>query len=185
MLLQYFSEVPDHRRGQGKMYDLAHLLLFIVLGVICGCNSYRDIEVFLQEKYETLSQYYDVNRKQIPSYGTIRYVMLWVGDAALEECFRKYANRLVDQLGWDNQEGVWIDGKKIRGSYDHKEWSSAIQLVWAYLNALWLIIWHSVICDDDKTNEIPITQELLKHLSIKGKTLTFDALHFQKKPLNQ
>ena len=36
-----FAEVPDPRRGQGKMYPLAPILLFTVLAMLSGAVSYR------------------------------------------------------------------------------------------------------------------------------------------------
>jgi DDE_Tnp_1-associated len=40
-LLSLFSELPDPRRGQGKMYPLAPILLFTVLAMLSGAVSYR------------------------------------------------------------------------------------------------------------------------------------------------
>ena len=34
MLLDYLKEIPDHRRPQSKQFDLAHVLLFIILGIL-------------------------------------------------------------------------------------------------------------------------------------------------------
>jgi hypothetical protein len=46
-LKTHFSVVPDHRRPQGRMYDLGHLLLFSVLAVVSGATSYRKIQRFM------------------------------------------------------------------------------------------------------------------------------------------
>ncbi|MDE2171473.1 MAG: transposase family protein, partial [Sphingomonadales bacterium] len=35
-LLSIFAEIPDPRRGQGKMYPLAPILLFTVLAMLSG-----------------------------------------------------------------------------------------------------------------------------------------------------
>jgi hypothetical protein len=40
MLPTLFSELPDSRRDQGKMYPLAPILLFTVLGMLAGARSY-------------------------------------------------------------------------------------------------------------------------------------------------
>ena len=39
-LLSIFAEIPDLRRGQGKMYPLASILLFTVLAMLAGAVSY-------------------------------------------------------------------------------------------------------------------------------------------------
>ena len=42
-LLGLLAEVPDPRRGQGQKYKLPHVLLFSILAVVTGCDSYRGI----------------------------------------------------------------------------------------------------------------------------------------------
>ena len=42
-LLDLLEEVPDHRRAEGKIYQLAHVLLFSILAIVSGGNSYRSI----------------------------------------------------------------------------------------------------------------------------------------------
>jgi len=59
-LLSLFAEVPDPRRGQGKMYPLAPILLFTVLAMLSGAVSSeatanesmvkRDLIIFLESK---------------------------------------------------------------------------------------------------------------------------------------
>jgi hypothetical protein len=46
-LLDLLAEVPDPRRAEGKLYNLPHVLLFSILAVIAGSNSYRGIVTFI------------------------------------------------------------------------------------------------------------------------------------------
>ena len=39
-LLNLLADVPDPRRGQGQLYKLPHVLLFSVLAIVTGGNSY-------------------------------------------------------------------------------------------------------------------------------------------------
>ncbi len=41
LTLTDLSEVEDRRRGQGRMYDLPHLVLCYILAVAAGADSYR------------------------------------------------------------------------------------------------------------------------------------------------
>ena len=43
-LLSLLSEIPDPRRAEGKLYKLPHVLLFSILAVVTGGNSYRSVE---------------------------------------------------------------------------------------------------------------------------------------------
>jgi len=40
-LLDVLADVPDPRRAEGKLYKLPHVLLFSILAIVAGCNSYR------------------------------------------------------------------------------------------------------------------------------------------------
>ncbi|WP_106078244.1 transposase family protein [Chromobacterium amazonense] len=37
------SSIPDHRRGQGRLFDLPHVLLCSILAVLAGADSYRSV----------------------------------------------------------------------------------------------------------------------------------------------
>ena len=41
--LALLSEVPDPRRAEGKIYKLPYVLLFSILAVVTGGNSFRSI----------------------------------------------------------------------------------------------------------------------------------------------
>ncbi|WP_370655827.1 transposase family protein, partial [Paracraurococcus lichenis] len=47
-LLGLLEEVPDHRRAEGKVYQLAYVLLFSILAIVSGGNSYRSIVTFIE-----------------------------------------------------------------------------------------------------------------------------------------
>jgi hypothetical protein len=46
-LLDLLADAPDPRRGQGQKYKLAHVLLFSILAIVTGSNSYRGIVTFI------------------------------------------------------------------------------------------------------------------------------------------
>ena len=48
-LLDVLADVPDLRRAQGQIYKLPHVLLFAILAIVCGCNSYRGIITFMAQ----------------------------------------------------------------------------------------------------------------------------------------
>jgi len=41
------ADVPDPRRAQGQLYKLPHVLLFAILAIVTGCNSYRGVVTFI------------------------------------------------------------------------------------------------------------------------------------------
>jgi DDE family transposase len=40
-LLEILRSIPDRRRAEGKRFDLATVLLYSILGMVAGANSYR------------------------------------------------------------------------------------------------------------------------------------------------
>ena len=55
VLLTLFSELPDPRRDQGKMYPLAPILLFTVLAMLAGARSYRQVHAFIRTHLDRLN----------------------------------------------------------------------------------------------------------------------------------
>ena len=42
-LLEVLRSIPDHRRREGKRFELATVLLYAILAVVAGANSYRQM----------------------------------------------------------------------------------------------------------------------------------------------
>jgi hypothetical protein len=49
MLLEILEELPDFRRGQGRQYQIGHVLYSSILAILCGANSYRKIYIFIKK----------------------------------------------------------------------------------------------------------------------------------------
>lgn len=74
---------------------------------------------------------------------------------------------------------VAIDGKMLRGSFNHFTNQKMVNLISAYCVNDQLILGH--IESENKENEIPAVQQLLRGFGIKGSIYTLGALHCQKK----
>jgi hypothetical protein len=64
------GEVPDPRRAQGQLCELPHVLMFSVLAIVTGCNSYRGIVTFIDLHRRELNA--DFRRPGASSRGSIR-----------------------------------------------------------------------------------------------------------------
>jgi hypothetical protein len=67
-LLSLFSQVSDPRRGQGKMYSLAPILLFTVLAMLAGAVSYRQVHAFIHIHLDRLNAAFGVSLRKAPAY---------------------------------------------------------------------------------------------------------------------
>ena len=179
MLLTIFNEIPDHRRAQGRRYELSYVLLFSVMAIASGADSYRTIETFILGHFKKLKKKFKLSWKRSPDYTTVREIIKGVDSKEMENAFRRYAGILTN-LDSKKYVFVGLDGKTIRGSFDNFHDQTAIQIFSAFLTGRNIILAHEEIAGQ-KTNEIPIAQKLVKELGVGKCVYTLDAMHCQKK----
>ena len=56
MLHGLLCKIKDHRRGQGRHYQLGHILHFSILVLLSGATSYRKVEAFIKVNYAQLDK---------------------------------------------------------------------------------------------------------------------------------
>jgi DDE_Tnp_1-associated len=177
-LLDLLGTIPDPRRAQGKLYTLPHLVLFAILAVVAGANSYRGIHSFIDVHLDRLKAAFGLRWRRAPAYTSIRLVLQNLDPAELERAFRLHAAVLAAQVGCQGVRVVAFDGKTLRGSFDHFAERAAVHLVSAFDVTSDLILGHIEV--GEKENEIPAVQHLLAALSLADRVVTADALHCQK-----
>jgi hypothetical protein len=152
------------------------------LSILSGSTSYREIATFIDVHIDILKEKFGLEWKKTPKYWCIRNALIWIKPEDLEPIFREYSKFLVSLENTKWVDHLAIDGKVLRWSYDHLNDEKSIQVLSWFLNSK-LILAHDFI--NEKTNEIPVAQNLFKELWIKWVVITLDALHTQKKLLNQ
>lgn len=75
---------------------------------------------------------------------------------------------------------IAVDGKAIRGTGKKDKAHSFLQIRTAYAAQSGVTLSQEAISYEDKTNEIPVFQNMLDSLDIEGKVITADAMHCQK-----
>ena len=179
MLKSFLSKIKDHRRKQGKRYELEHILLFSILAILSGATSYRKIHKFIVAHYDTLNEIYELDWDRMPAHTTIREIIQGTSGTEVEQSFRQYSQEL--DKNDSEKQFIGCDGKVLRGSFDHFNDQKAIQILSAFVSDSRLILAHEEIAT--KTNEIPTAQRLMAELGLSGYIYTFDALHCQEKTL--
>jgi uncharacterized protein (DUF1684 family) len=180
MLLTLFSELPDPRRDQGKMYPLAPILLFTVLGMLAGARSYRQVHAFIRTHLDRLNSAFGLSLRRAPAYSSVRFILHGLDAAEIERAFRAHAAGLADAPaeGTSVPAAVAIDGKTLRGSFDAFHDRKAAHLLSAFAADGQIILGHLAIAE--KSNEIPAAQEMIATLGLTGRLFTLDAMHCQK-----
>jgi hypothetical protein len=179
-LIGVLGEIPDPRRAEGKLYQLPYVLLFSILAVVTGGNSYRSIETFITVHRRRLNAAFGLHWRRAPAHTAIRYILQGLDPKDVEQVFRRHAAGLLDSASGASRHTVALDGKVLRQSFDNFRDRKAAQLLHAFDTAHGLILAHVDI--DEKSNEIPAAQQLLGELHVTHNTITLDALHCQKKP---
>jgi hypothetical protein len=186
-LLDLLADVPDPRRAEGKLYKLPHVLLFSILAIVSGSNSYRGVVTFIDVHRTKLNAAFGLTWRRAPAHTAIRYILQGLDPAAVEAVFRRHAAQLNAACANPGpnpgpnpgQGSVALDGKTLRGSFDRFQDRAAAQVLSAFATDTTLILAHVDI--DAKSNEIPAAQALLAELGLApGSIVTLDALHCQK-----
>lgn len=181
MILTFLDDLTDFRRRQGLQYELKHVILFSIMAILSNAKSYRDIARFIETHYERLNDEFNLNWKKSPGYTTIRNLIIGLGNNDIEKSFRSYSKSLSNLKEHEETVSISVDGKVLRGSYDNFNDKRAIQILSFFESETNLILAHKKI--KEKTNEIPVFQELIKDLELGDVVYTLDALHCQKKLL--
>ncbi len=175
MLSEKLRKIADHRRGQGRMYDLHYILLYSIMAALAGASSYRQIHTFIQTHLEKLNEAFGSSWKRAPAYTSIRYILQGIDTARLEKAFRSHARQII---GGKGGVSVAVDGKTLRGSFDGFHDRKAANVVGAFCHDRKIILGH--LDTDANSNEIPAVRKLIKELGLEGRVFTVDAMHCQK-----
>lgn len=174
LLTDRFASLKDPRTGRAKRHNLMDVIVIAICAVICGADSWVDVEMFGKSKKDWLSRMLELPNG-IPSHDTFGRVFARIDPVQFEACFTEWVQAVNEVI-----EGqiVAIDGKTLRRSYDRRGDKTAIHMVSAWASANRLVL--GQIRVDDHSNEITAIPELLSTLDVSGCTVTIDAMGCQK-----
>jgi hypothetical protein len=178
-ILAAFADLPDVRQASGKRHQMTLCLALFTLAVTAGNRGFLAIGDWLNSYRQDLLELFNPPQQRLPSYSTIRRVLLNVNYQAYSAALARFFE--VAPLPG---ETLAVDGKVLRGSYQLETDNPdspphpAIQLVSAYLVERGLILEPYQV--DSKTNEIKALPEFIKLLAVKGVVFAFDAISTQK-----
>ena len=115
-LLELLAKIEDPRRAEGKLYKLPHVMLFSILAMMAGANSYRGIHSFIEVHLELLRTHFGLSWRRAPAYTTIRIVLQGLDGGAVERAFRLHREVLRESAGGQGLRVVALDGKTLRGA---------------------------------------------------------------------
>lgn len=170
--IEFFTDLKDPRIDRCKDHLLADIIFITVAAVICGAETWNDIENYGKSKQDWLRKYLKLPNG-IPSHDTFNRLFTLLDPKELESSFLKWVKSIAKIT---KGEVVSIDGKTIRGSKD-KEGKTFVHMVSAWANTNKLVLGQVKV--DDKSNEITAIPKLLQVLELNGCIVTIDAMGTQ------
>jgi len=178
-LLAYFGDVPDPRIERCKRHQLIDIIVIGICAVICGADSFVEMEEFGKAKREWFETFLDLENG-IPSHDTFRRVFGKLKPSEFQRCFLAWIESVHERT---KGEVVAIDGKALRGTFARSTTRLAIRMVsaWATKNSLVL----GQVKTAEKSNEITAIPALLRLLEIEDCVITIDAMGCQTEIVEQ
>ncbi len=171
--LDVFGQLDDPRIERKKLHPMPEILLLTLCAVICGAESWDDIETFGESKVEFLRRYLPYEHG-IPSDDTLRRFFRAIDPKQFQRLFVEWIRTWLNPEVADKI--VAIDGKTLRGSRDGEQ--LPIHLVSAFASEAGIVL--GQIKTPEKSNEITAIPELLEWLDVRGAIITIDAMGCQK-----
>jgi predicted transposase YbfD/YdcC len=171
-LIEHFKTLADPRVDRTKDHDLIDILIIAVCTLLCGGESFDDMEDFGHAKHDWFKTFLGL-RNGIPSHDTFNRVFAALDPEGFLDCFLRWTQSLRQAVA---QEIVALDGKALRRALNQKESPKYIVSAWAEQNGLVL----GQLKVADKSNEITAVPQLLRALELSGCIVTIDAMGCQK-----
>jgi predicted transposase YbfD/YdcC len=176
-IAEHFGELEDPRVERTRQHELLDILLIALCGVICGAESWVEIELFGESKLSWLQSFLELPNG-IPSHDTFGRVFARLNPEQFQRCFVAWVEALREATG---RELVSVDGKTLRGSQGGSLAGvlgrHAIHMVSAWAGSNRLVLGQVQVAE--KSNEITAIPELLALLALDDCIVTIDAMGCQ------
>ncbi len=173
-ITSYFSDLEDPRSDHTRRHQLIDIITITVCGVICGADSWVELEQFGKSKEEWLKRFLELPNG-IPSHDTFGRVFAQLDAQQFRDCFLSWVQAVSAVT---RGQVIAIDGKTLRRSHDRSLGKTAIHMVSAWASENRLVLGQTKVAE--KSNEITAIPELLALLDISGCIVTIDAMGCQK-----
>jgi len=172
-VVDFFSNVTDPRRSLRRLHKLEDILLISVLAIICGADTWNNIEEYAHAKEDFLRKFLELPNGT-PSHDTFNRVFSAINSEEFELSFIEWVRSLIKVK---KGELVSIDGKTIRGAKSKgKKSPFHVISAWASENNMVL----GQFMTDEKSNEITAIPQLIDLLELEQTVITIDAMGCQE-----
>jgi predicted transposase YbfD/YdcC len=170
--LDYFSAIEDPRVERTKAHSLEDIIFITIAAVICGADTWNDIENYAKAKLPWLRKYLKLPNG-IPSHDTINRLFSALDPEQMEQAFIQWISEVATLT---KGEVVSIDGKSLRATRS-RDGKTIVHMVGAWASANKLSLGQVKV--EEKSNEITAIPKLLETLELSGCIITIDAMGCQ------
>lgn len=179
-LKEAMKELTDTRVQYKCQYKIWDIVVCIIISVLCGKRDWEEIHDFVEEKYSFFRSFL-LMTGGVPSAKTYERIMSIIDYKELEKIlitfFKTTTKDIINELEILSFDGRVSNGSKREKTLKNNE-VSPLNMLNVYSSKYQLCIASQMI--DNKTNEIPNVEDLLKTLNIENTIVSWDALNTQK-----
>jgi DDE_Tnp_1-associated len=158
-LIEELKKVRDFRTRKGQRHPLWLVLLLVIMGTMSGCCGYRSLGDFVERHKQSLIDTLDIPKDRVPSYSTMRRVMMRVNFEDLTRVFNCWASQYIELAP---HEWLATDGKSIRGTVvDYSNAYQAFVSVVSMFSSKQGVIVGLQTMNNKQTSEIATVQSLI------------------------
>jgi predicted transposase YbfD/YdcC len=173
-ITEHFAGITDPRVERTKAHNLLDILVIAITAIICGADSWADVELFGESKLPWLRKFLGLPNG-IPSHDTFGRVFARIDPTEFQRSFASWVQALAVVTAG---KVVALDGKTVRHSYDGASGKAAIHMVSAWAASNHLVLGQTKV--EAKSNEITAIPELLELIDVAGGIVTIDAMGTQQ-----
>jgi predicted transposase YbfD/YdcC len=165
-----FSEVTEPREAN-KRHKLIDVITIALCAVICGADTWEEIEEFGLAKIEWFESFLELPHG-VPAHDTFARIFASMDPEEFQHAFLEW----VKAIQTATKGIVAIDGKTLRRSHNKDKSPLHMVSAWALENRMVL----GQVKTREKSNEITAIPQLLRVLELEGCIVTIDAMGCQR-----
>jgi predicted transposase YbfD/YdcC len=183
-----FSDVPDFRHAQGKRHALPMVLTLVTLAMLNQQNTLGQIAAWVHGLGGETRQRLHLRHNRVPSYATLRRVLLQVDTAALAQALQAWVEEVLKAY-LSVFSGSWrpraskptirciqrIVETTVRCEGERVVLVPALQMLNAMIHSLGVLLQSQAI--PARTNELGAIRSFLEKIVLTGRVVSFDALY--------
>ena len=172
--LLFFEDLSDPREDHKIIHSLSDMIFLALCGAVANCDHWTEIELYGRNNLEFLKRYVLLDHG-VPSHDTFSRVFSRLDPVAFSACLIRWVDSLQADLAG---QGVHLDGKTLRRSFDKAAGTSALNVVTAWAGDLHLCLGQLPV--EAGSNEKTAMPKLIELLELSGAVVTVDAAHTNK-----